>query len=119
MDRIVAFCGLVCTECPAYAATQAGDEKALEQVAEQWRKDYAAPTITVEGVRCDGCLGTGGRHCAHCSECEIRACGMRHGVRDCADCSKYPCTTLSAFFRMVPQAQATLDGIRTARRPAP
>jgi len=25
MDKIIAYCGLVCSDCPAYIATQAGD----------------------------------------------------------------------------------------------
>ena len=33
MKRIIAFCGLVCTECPAFIATQKDDREALEQVA--------------------------------------------------------------------------------------
>ncbi len=33
MERILAYCGLVCSECPAYLATQAGDTAALEEVA--------------------------------------------------------------------------------------
>jgi hypothetical protein len=34
-DRIIAYCGLVCTDCPAYIATQADDRVALERVAAQ------------------------------------------------------------------------------------
>lgn len=30
-ERIVAYCGLVCTECPAHIATQADDRAALER----------------------------------------------------------------------------------------
>ena len=30
MDKIVAYCGLECTGCPAYVATQADDRAALE-----------------------------------------------------------------------------------------
>lgn len=32
MDRMVAYCGLVCTDCPAYAATQAEARATLEEV---------------------------------------------------------------------------------------
>ncbi|MBN1875577.1 MAG: DUF3795 domain-containing protein, partial [Anaerolineae bacterium] len=37
MDKIIAYCGLNCAECPAYLATQANDMEALEHVAEEWR----------------------------------------------------------------------------------
>ena len=112
MDKITAYCGLVCTDCPAYIATQADDWAALEAVAAQWREDYDAPDITVESIICDGCLRVDGRHCSHCFECEIRACGVEQRVANCAHCPDYACEKLEAFFGFVPEARATLDGIR-------
>ena len=112
MDRIVAYCGLVCTDCPAYVATQADDRAALERVAAQWREEYNAPSITVESVICDGCLGSDGRHCGHCAECDIRACGMARGVVNCAYCPDYACEKVERFFGFVPEAQAVLGEIR-------
>ncbi len=112
MDKIIAYCGLVCTDCPAYIATQADDRAALEQVAAQWREEYNAPNITVECVICDGCLTEDGRHCSHCFECEIRACGVERGIVNCAYCDDYTCEKLQGFFAFAPDAKATLDGIR-------
>jgi len=112
MDRIVAYCGLVCTDCPAYVATQADDRAALERVAAQWREEYNAPGITVESVICDGCLGSTGRHWAHCFECDIRACGMARGVVNCAYCPDYACEKMERFFGFVPEARTVLDEIR-------
>ena len=115
MDKIVAYCGLVCTDCPAYIATQADDRAALERVAAQWREEYHAPNITVESVICDGCLGSNGRHCSHCFECEIRACGVGRGLPNCAHCAEYgTCEKLAGFIEFVPQVRATLDEIRKA-----
>ena len=112
MDRMVAYCGLVCTDCPAYVATQANDRDALERVAAQWREEYNAPGITVESVICDGCLADDGRQCSHCGECEIRACGVGRGVLNCAHCADYACEKLEGFFGFVPDARAVLDEIR-------
>lgn len=112
MNQMIAYCGLVCSECPAYIATQADDRAALEQVAAQWREEYEAPTITVESVICDGCLGATGRKCSHCSECNVRACAMGRAVVNCAHCDDYGCETITGFFGFVPEAKATLDGIR-------
>jgi len=113
-NRMIAYCGLVCTDCPAYVATQADDREALERVAAQWREEYNAPDITVESVICDGCLD-GGRKCSHCAECEIRACGVERGVVNCAHCDEYVCGKLEEFFGFVPDARETLDEIRRAR----
>ena len=114
MDKIVAYCGLVCTDCPAYIATQADDRPALEQVAARWREEYHAPDITVESVICDGCLSSDGRHCSHCFECEVRACGLARGVINCAHCADYACDKLDGFFGFVPDARVTLDEIRVS-----
>ena len=112
MDKIIAYCGLICTDCPAYTATQANDQAALERVAAQWREEFNAPNITAEAVICDGCL-SGGRKCSHCAECPIRACGLERGVANCAYCADYDtCQKLAGFFGFVPSAKAVLDEIR-------
>lgn len=113
MDRIIAYCGLVCSDCPAYIATQADDRVALERTAAQWREEYNAPNITVASVICDGCL-SGPRKCSHCAECQIRACGVERGVANCAHCADYACEKLEGFFGMVPDARTVLDGIRAS-----
>lgn len=112
MDKIVAYCGLVCTDCPAFIATQADDRAALERVAAQWREEYNSPEITVDSVICDGCLTDEGRKCGHCAECEIRACGMERGIANCAHCPEYVCEQLEGFFGFVPDARDMLDEIK-------
>jgi hypothetical protein len=114
MREIVAYCGLTCTDCPAYIATQAEDPEALERVVIQWREEFDSPGLTVELVRCDGCLGTLGHKMAHCFECEVRACALRRGIETCAHCAGYACETLQSFLGMVPAARARLDGIHAA-----
>lgn len=114
MDKIIAYCGLVCTECPGYIATQANDQEALERVAAQWREEFNASEITVASVLCDGCLTDEGRKCGHWSECEIRACAMERGVLNCAHCADYACDRLAGFFGFVPEARTLLDGIRAS-----
>jgi hypothetical protein len=113
MDKIIAYCGLICTDCPAYVATQANDQAALERVAAQWRQEYNAPSITVESVICDGCL-SGERKCSHCAECEIRACGIERSVANCAHCPDYACEKLKKFFGFVPNARTVLDEVRVS-----
>ena len=109
---MIAYCGLVCTDCPAYTATQENDQAALERVAAQWREEYNTPHITVESVICDGCLTEEGRKCSHCSECAVRACGVARGVVNCAHCSDYACEKLEYLFGFAPDARAVLDEIR-------
>ena len=114
MDRIIAFCGLVCSECPAYVATQADDLAAKERVAAQWREKSNNPSIDVIAVTCDSCLAFDGRLGADCYECDIRACGVARGVANCGRCPDYACDKLERFFGSVPAARAALDEIRGA-----
>ena len=113
MDKIIAYCGLNCSECPAYVATQSGDPAALERVAAQWREAFNMPDLTAESVICDGCLQKdGGRLSGYCATCAIRACAVERGVVNCAHCADYACDKLTAFWAHAPEAQATLEQIR-------
>ncbi len=114
MSRMVAYCGLVCSECEAYRATQADDQEWLERVAAQWREEYHAPGIAAENIACDGCTTVEGRHCGHWSECEIVACGVSRGVANCAHCPDYACEKVAGLLEMVPAAKATLEEIRAS-----
>lgn len=108
---MIAYCGLTCTDCPAYLATQAGDRAELERVAALWREEFNAPHITVASILCDGCI-IEGRKCGHCAECEIRACALALSVATCGHCNEYACEKLEGFFAFAPDARATLDGVR-------
>jgi len=112
MDKMIAYCGLVCTDCEAYIATQANDLAALERMAARARDQFNNPDITIESAMCDGCLSDSERLCGYCFECQVRACGMARGVVNCAYCDDYGCEKIEGFFGFVPAARATLDGIR-------
>jgi hypothetical protein len=116
LDKMVAFCGLTCTDCPAYLATQDDDDDARLRVAEKWSRDYGSD-VKPEDINCDGCLPGKERYFFHCSQCEIRACGVVRGMENCAHCLEYPCAKLERLLQAVPTARAELDGIRDSLRP--
>ena len=111
MDRIIAFCGIVCNECEGYIATQANDEAAKQRVVEHWQKEYNTPGITAAYVTCDGCLAFNGRLGGHCPECDIRQCGIAKGVANCGVCPDYACEKLEKFLQYVPPARTVLDEV--------
>lgn len=53
MTPMIAFCGLTCTDCPAYVATQANDYAALRRVRDQWRQEYGVSQMITDDVACD------------------------------------------------------------------
>ena len=112
MKRMIAYCGLVCTDCPAYLATQADDRAALERVAAHWRKAFNMPDITADSVMCDGCLARDGRRSGYCVQCQVRPCGVERGVVNCAHCAEYSCDKLDGFLSHVPDARKVLEEIR-------
>jgi hypothetical protein len=114
MDKMVAFCGLVCTDCAAYIATKSGDAEAIAKVAADWSAEFKH-SLTAEDCWCNGCVAKQGPWMSHCSECEIRACGMGKDLDNCGHCDTYSCDTLTKFFEFVPAAKETLDAVRGKR----
>ena len=114
MSQMIAYCGLICNDCPGYIATQANDWPALEKLAERARIEFNSPNATAESSLCDGCISASARKCAYCAECGIRACAVSKGVVNCGLCPDYGCEKITSFLNMVPQAKVTLDSIYAA-----
>lgn len=111
MDKMIAFCGLTCTECPAFIATQKDDDKEREKVAKVWSKEYKCD-MKPEDINCDGCLVESNRLFSHCKVCEIRKCGQEKEVKNCAYCDDYACEILNEVLNDVPKAKIALEEIR-------
>ena len=112
MDKVVAYCGIVCSECPTFLATREDDNTARGKVAAQWSELFKTD-IQVGDINCDGCLPDNGRLFSYCAVCGIRKCGREKGVENCAHCVDYPCERLNEWFAQVPEAKATLEQIRS------
>jgi hypothetical protein len=111
MAEMIAMCGLDCGACPAYEATQNDDDAQRKKVAEKWSSEFKAD-LKAEDINCDGCISRTGPHIGHCDVCEIRKCGLKQDLANCAHCGDYACDKLTKFFGMVPAAKTRLDGVR-------
>ena len=111
MSTMVAYCGLICTECPAYLATQKDDDSARRKVAKEWSEMFKVD-LKPESINCDGCLASTGTLFGYCADCEIRKCGVEKKVENCAHCGEYACERLTKWFQEVPAAKTTLEKIR-------
>jgi len=111
METMIAYCGIMCSKCPVYLATQADDNKAREEVSKLWSKQYGMD-MKSEDANCDGCLQVNGRLIGHCRICGIRACGLEKKVGTCADCAEYACEQLKAFHAIAPHARKMLEKLR-------
>lgn len=111
MEKIVAYCGLTCTECPTFLATKNDDDDARKRTAELWSKQFGVE-IKPTDINCQGCLSTGEEIFGHCKVCEIRKCGQEKEIENCAHCGEYACEKLDGFFSLAPMAKTALDEIR-------
>jgi len=97
-DEMLAYCGLVCTDCNAYIAKQNDDDELRRKTAEEWSKP--GDPISPEEINCDGCKTETGELYKWCPNCEVRACAIEKGVETCAHCDDFGCDILENFFKM-------------------
>lgn len=113
MDRVndlIACCGLDCSKCEGYIATQEDDDGKRAEVAKKWSAMYGG-NIKPGDINCDGCRPEG-RKFSYCNNCEIRKCCMGKELDNCAGCDMYACDKLEEFFKMAPEAKTALDKLR-------
>jgi len=109
MENNIAFCGINCSECPAYIATQKKDSKEIEKIAKIWSNDSLS--FNPDEIYCDGCISKG-KHFSWCKNCDIKNCCEENGLQNCAYCDDYACEMLKMNFDKVPEAKERLDIIR-------
>ncbi|HPA71785.1 MAG TPA: DUF3795 domain-containing protein [Spirochaetota bacterium] len=113
MERMISYCGLDCTACPVFKATQRNDDAKRARVAEAWSKMFNHE-FTVADINCDGCAKTDGKLFGHCANCAVRQCGMEKGLANCAHCADYACEKLTGLLAFIPNpaAKENLEEIR-------
>ncbi|MEJ2248552.1 MAG: DUF3795 domain-containing protein [Candidatus Lokiarchaeota archaeon] len=109
MKNIIAYCGINCSECPAYIATQKKIPEEIEKVAKEWSNSLK--TFKPSEIYCDGC-NSNGRHFSWCNECTIRNCCLEKELQNCAYCEDYDCEKLKITFEKTPSAKDRLDQIK-------
>ncbi len=109
---MIAYCGLKCSECSAYLATQNDSDEEREKVAKMWGKLFKTE-FKKEDVSCDGCHENS-QLSVHCKVCPVRLCGKEKEVETCAHCDDYMCETLDGLLNMigVTPARQNLEKIR-------
>jgi len=112
--KIIAYCGITCSDCPAYIATQKNDDNLRAETAKKWSAMFNAK-ISPADINCDGCPTESKRLFSYCGTCEIRKCCREKKLANCAFCAEYPCAKLTAFLKQAPEAKATLEEIRSKK----
>lgn len=110
-EKMIAYCGINCTECPAYIATQKNDDQLRAETAKKWSELFKV-SVKPEDINCDGCSADSERLFNQVRVCEIRKCARSKKIENCAYCAEFPCSKLTELFGFVPEAKTTLEEIR-------
>ena len=111
MTKMIAYCGLVCSDCPTFLATRNDDDTAREKTAAMLEEKYGLH-FKPEEINCDGCRSEGARLIGFCRTCVIRQCGLGRGVENCTSCADQPCEELLKFHAYSPEAKACFDALK-------
>jgi Protein of unknown function (DUF3795) len=111
MSKMIACCGLVCSDCSTFLATQNDDDDAREKTAALYAQKFGLQ-LKKEEINCDGCLSVGGRQIGYCQVCEIRKCCREKGLENCAWCEAQPCEQLRRFHEFSPEAKASFEALK-------
>ncbi|MFX1363650.1 MAG: DUF3795 domain-containing protein [Promethearchaeota archaeon] len=108
MEKSIAYCGINCTECQAYLATQKNDIEEIKEVAKDWSSE--SMSFKPEDIYCDSCKQND-RIFSWCKDCTIKSCCIGKGFENCAYCEDYFCNNLKMTFDRTPSAKERLDQI--------
>ncbi len=115
MVKIIAYCGLVCSNCPTYLATQNDDDDARAKTAALYSEKFGF-SLEPKDINCDGCLSSGGRLIGYCSACNIRKCCSAKGLANCSVCNEQPCENLEKFHAFSPDAKDSFKKLLRQQR---
>ncbi len=105
MNQMMAYCGIMCDECPAYKATVNNSDELRKNTAEHWSKIYNAD-IRPEQINCLGCRSE--VRFSHCGVCEVRACNLEKQLEHCGGCGSFSCGKEDFILEHVPGARERL-----------
>jgi hypothetical protein len=110
--KIIAKCGLVCSDCGAYIATAANSDELRKKTAKEWSELYGG-NVEWKTVNCLGCMETRKEMLfSHCLVCGIRTCALAKGFATCADCPDFGCDKVNEIWKHVPDARANLQSLK-------
>ena len=115
-NKMIAYCGLICSSCPINLATIETDSSKKEimrqeiakQCSEYFNRKYRADEIN----DCLGCKNDEGILFEECLRCEVRRCAHSKNIENCAYCEQYPCEQLEKIFDTDPEIKNRLDKIK-------
>jgi len=108
MNKVLAYCGLLCNQCDAYIATRNNDQALKEKIAKEWSTEKYP--LKVEDIYCDGCTAEDSKVLSFCRDCDMRACAREKVVEHCGKCDVFPCEMMEKQMERTPECRERLVG---------
>lgn len=105
-EIILAKCGLLCNECPAYKATIEDSDTLRKSTAEEWSKLFGS-NIDWKSINCLGCQQDE-KLFGHCQVCGIRSCAKDKNHITCGSCAEIGCEKVKEIWQHDPTAEKRL-----------
>ena len=111
MSKMIACCGLICSDCPTFIATQNNDDVARQKTADLYAEKFGL-NLKPEDINCDGCMSEEGKLIGYCLTCEIRQCCREKALENCTQCNDQPCEKLTQFHEFSTDAKMSFEALR-------
>jgi len=109
---MISYCGIDCSKCETYLATQADSDMDRKKIALTCRFQFNVD-LDPEQINCTGCKSDGVK-CAFAETlCEIRKCNIRKSHPHCAVCREYICEKLERIIASAPAIGEALAALRS------
>ena len=103
----LAYCGLVCEECPVFQATKNRDEVHKRWLAAEYSSEELC--FSTRDMTCYGCHSQQRLESRMCRGCRVRACAVTRPIENCAHCVEYPCRLIERFISTETDARLQLE----------
>jgi hypothetical protein len=117
ITEAVSYCGIMCTNCPIYWATQEENpttkKKMRNKIAQICNEKYGLSYTYLNITDCEGCRSQSGRLFSGCVNCQVKKCSIEKNYKSCAQCSKYVYPTLQKIYDTDSSGKIWLDIIKT------
>ena len=110
-DKMISYCGIDCSECESYLATQADSHMERMRIAEQCLIEFNV-NMKPEEINCNGCKSDRVKCSFAATMCEIRKCNIEKSQPYCAVCSEYRCEKLEKVIESAPAIGEALEALR-------
>lgn len=91
----ISCCGIMCSECPVYIATQKDDDNMRKFLAHEY--SMGGLVFYPKDIVCHGCHTVSADHNKFGKGCEIRKCCKEKHIKLCAECREFPCVKTDEY----------------------